>query len=84
MTDTLKPECAAVLAEISSYLDGELDSAACHTIEQHCEGCPDCAGVVRGLRETIGLCRGVALVQVPDAVRARARAAIRAVISERN
>ena len=69
--------CRDVLANISGYLDGELDTTACDAIEQHCISCPNCASVVEGLRETVGLCRHAATVPLPDAVRRRALARVR-------
>jgi anti-sigma factor RsiW len=76
MTDAVKPECAAVLGGISAYLDGELESTACDAIERHCQTCASCAEVVQGLRETIGLCRGVAVAPIPETVRQKAQASI--------
>ena len=77
MNDNVNPECAAMLAGISAYLDGDLDAAACQAIEHHCLGCSRCAALVVGLRQTIGLCREAGAVPLPDAVRQRARASIR-------
>ena len=70
-------DCKAILVNISSYLDGELDSTACDAIEQHCQGCPTCAALVSGLRDTIGLCREAASIPLPEAVRQRARDGVR-------
>lgn len=80
MTTDAVLDCAAVLATISAYLDGELDAARCDDIEQHCASCPECAEVVRGLRGTIGLCRGVAVAALPDEVRRKAQDSIRALM----
>lgn len=83
MSDTaIAPDCAAVLGTISAYLDGELDAAQCDVIERHCQTCEHCAGVVAGLRETIGLCRQAAGTPVPESVRQRARASIQALLRE--
>jgi len=71
------PDCKAILANISAYMDGELDSTACDAVERHCEGCLTCAALVNGLRETVGLCRQAASVPLPAAVRQRARDAVR-------
>jgi anti-sigma factor RsiW len=68
--------CKEILANISGYLDGELDATACHAIEQHCQGCASCATLVNGLRETVGLCRQAASTPLPDAVRQRARESV--------
>ena len=61
--------CQEVLANISGYLDGELDTTACDAIERHCLECASCAGLVNGLRETVGLCRQAATIplQTPSA-----------------
>jgi len=69
--------CKEVLANISGYLDGELDTTACDAIERHCLECASCAALVNGLRETVGLCRQAATVPLPDAVRQRARDSVR-------
>jgi len=69
--------CREVLSNISGYLDGELDTTACAAIERHCLRCPTCAELVKGLRETVGLCRQAATVPLPDAVRRRAIESVR-------
>jgi anti-sigma factor RsiW len=66
-----------MLANISAYLDGDLEATPCEAIEQHCQGCASCAALVRGLRETVGLCRAAAFIPLPDAVRQRARDSVR-------
>ena len=76
MTDTLT-SCRDILANISGYLDGELDATACDAIERHAQGCPRCAALVDGLRETVGLCRQAGSVPLPDDVRQRARERVR-------
>ncbi len=77
MTGALRPDCASILAEISAYLDGELDVMRCRQIEAHCATCPDCDALVKGLQKTIGLCQEVAAEPIPPAVRERARQSIR-------
>jgi anti-sigma factor RsiW len=73
-------ECAEVLGGISAYLDGELESTACDAIERHCQTCPSCAALVQGLRDTIGLCRGAAVLPIPDSVRQKAQDRISALL----
>jgi anti-sigma factor RsiW len=80
MTEPVDRACVAVLGRISAYLDGELEAADCDAIERHCQTCTSCAIVVQGLRETIGLCRGVAAVPIPTPVRRKAQASIRALL----
>lgn len=77
MTPTPHPECAAILSEISAYLDGELAATRCSEIEAHCATCPECAELVQGLQKTIGLCQGVAAEPIPAHVRERAQQSIR-------
>ena len=74
---TSSDTCKEILANISNYLDGELDATACDAIEQHCVGCPSCAALVNGLRQTVGLCRQAGTAPLPDAVRERARESVR-------
>jgi anti-sigma factor RsiW len=69
--------CKEVLANISGYLDGELDAAACDAIERHCRECADCATLVDSLRQTVGLCRQAGQTPLPDAVRQRALERVR-------
>lgn len=70
-------DCQTILANISAYLDGELETTACDAIEQHCQGCSSCSDLVNGLRETVGLCREAASAPLPEAVRQRARDSVR-------
>jgi anti-sigma factor RsiW len=74
-------DCRTILADISVYLDGELEATSCDAIERHCRQCASCAALVSGLRETIGLCREAASVPLPDAVRQRARDSVDALLN---
>lgn len=76
--------CHAVLANISGYLDGELETTACEEIERHCRECPECATLVEGLRQTLGLCRQAATTPLPDAVRQRALERVRQLLRSRD
>jgi len=81
MTESAGATCSDILAGISAYLDGDLGATACDAIEQHCQGCAQCATLVSGLRETIGLCRQAASTPMPEDVRQRARASVQRVLS---
>jgi anti-sigma factor RsiW len=83
MTEPLSPECRRLLASVLAYLDGDLDPATCESIERHCQHCERCAGVIAGLRETVGLCRQAGLAPMPDAVRTRAREGVRRLLDDR-
>ena len=76
MTEPNSVDCSTVLGGISAYLDGELDSTECDVIEQHCQGCSSCASVVKGLRDTIGLCRGAGVAPIPESVLQRAKSRV--------
>jgi anti-sigma factor RsiW len=82
MTESSKTDCQTILAGISAYLDGELETTACDAIERHCEQCPRCAALVTGLRDTVGLCRQAASVPLPESVRQRARASVRRLLDD--
>ena len=82
MSEPATGECAAILENISAFLDGELDATACSAIEAHCAHCPRCAPVVDGLRRTVGLCREAAEAPLPEPVRARARAAVKRLLDQ--
>lgn len=69
--------CQTILANISGYLDGELEATACDRIEQHCRDCASCAALVAGLRDTVGLCRDAGSRELPENVRRRAQASVR-------
>lgn len=52
-----RPECEALLAEISEYVDGAAEPEVCAEIERHLTECPDCTVVVHTLRKTVVLYR---------------------------
>jgi anti-sigma factor RsiW len=82
MTESTNPECRDILAGISAYLDGDLEVSACDAIERHCQYCGNCATLVKGLRETVGLCRQAASVPIPEFVRQRARDSVRRLLEQ--
>jgi len=74
---TKSTACTEILQGISSYLDGDLDQAACEAIETHCADCARCAALVNELRETVALCRRTASVPLPESVRRQALESVR-------
>ncbi|MDT5019808.1 MAG: hypothetical protein QOC88_1402 [Mycobacterium sp.] len=73
----VKPECAEVLAEVWTLLDGECSPETRDKLRKHLEDCPPCFQVY-GLEERIkGListkCSGE---RAPDSLRARLRVEI--------
>lgn len=73
MTQKVHVTCDTLLAQISSYLDGELPESTCAAIEQHAASCPECGQVINDFRTTTGLCRTAATAPLPDDVRRLAR-----------
>jgi hypothetical protein len=80
---TRSPECVALLERVSEYLDQELDEATCRAIDEHCHDCAGCAGLIAGLRDTIGLCRTTGLRPLPPSVRDKARSQIDILLGRR-
>ena len=49
--------CKQMFAELSDYLDEELDDSLCVELEKHMEGCEPCKAFLSSLEETIRTCR---------------------------
>jgi RNA polymerase sigma-70 factor, ECF subfamily len=49
--------CKAMFAELSSYLDDELDDSLCTELEKHMSGCEPCKVFLASLEKTIEQCR---------------------------
>ena len=58
--------CKQMFAELSDYLDAELDDSLCAEMEKHIEGCEPCKAFLASLEETIRTCR-TAPNEPPDA-----------------
>jgi RNA polymerase sigma-70 factor (ECF subfamily) len=52
-----KRNCKQMFAELSDYLDEELDDSLCAELEKHMEGCEPCKAFLASLEETIRACR---------------------------
>ena len=52
-----KRNCKQMFAELSNYLDEELDDSLCAEMEKHIEGCEPCKAFLASLEETIRACR---------------------------
>jgi anti-sigma factor (TIGR02949 family) len=64
-------ECREMLAELSAFMDGELEERLCAEIEAHMRDCPECRVMVDTLRKTVVLYRTQGQVEVPTGVRSR-------------
>jgi RNA polymerase sigma-70 factor (ECF subfamily) len=49
--------CKKLFAELSGYLDEELDDSLCDEIEEHLEGCAPCQVFLASLERTVKQCR---------------------------
>lgn len=49
--------CKAMFAELSDYVDGQLDDSLCDELERHLEGCEPCHAFLASLEATIQGCR---------------------------
>src|SRR5215469_10589647 len=56
--EKLRPaRCKAMFAELSNYLDAQLDDSLCEELERHMNGCGPCQAFVATLEATIEQCR---------------------------
>jgi RNA polymerase sigma-70 factor, ECF subfamily len=69
--------CPELTEELANYAAGDIDQATCAQIEAHLASCPRCAGACETLQRTVSLCRRIPGDEVPAAVRAAVRAALR-------
>ncbi len=58
--------CRELKAQLSDYIDGDLDEGLCAEIERHLAGCDNCRIVVDTLKKTILLYREYGAVTVPQ------------------
>ena len=68
--------CKKVILELTSYLDGALDSGMRIELEQHLARCTDCRVVVDTPRKTIQIFCGSEPVPLPQDVRQRLHTAL--------
>jgi RNA polymerase sigma-70 factor, ECF subfamily len=57
--------CKEMFAELSSYLDDELDDSLCEELEKHMDGCEPCKAFLSSLEKSIQQCR-LATNESPD------------------
>ncbi len=49
--------CKEMFAELSNYLDDELDDSLCEELEKHMDGCEPCKAFLSSLEKSIQVCR---------------------------
>ena len=63
--------CRHLKAQLSEFVDGELDDAVCQEIQRHLASCDNCRVMVDTLRKTIVLYRDEPVQAVPHDVHER-------------
>jgi hypothetical protein len=61
------PRCKAMFAELSNYLDEQVDDSLCEELEKHLDGCDPCKAFLASLQSTIENCHRLPAA-VPDRV----------------
>jgi len=56
-TQPRERRCKEMFAELSSYLDDELDDSLCEELEKHMDGCEPCKAFLTSLEKSIEQCR---------------------------
>jgi anti-sigma factor RsiW len=62
-----------MFAELSNYLDDELDDSLCQELEKHMEGCEPCKAFLSSLENSIQQCRATPNESPDPRVAARLR-----------
>jgi RNA polymerase sigma-70 factor (ECF subfamily) len=75
--------CPDVLTMFSQHLEDEISADLCADMERHLETCGRCRGACDSLKRTLALCRTSGpSAEVPSAVRASVKMALRAFLAE--
>jgi RNA polymerase sigma-70 factor, ECF subfamily len=73
--------CPDVLRLFSEHLEGEISSALCAELESHVAACPACRAQCDTLQRTLVACKNAPAPEVPAAVQASVRAALRKAVT---
>lgn len=76
--------CPDIVAAWSSKLEGDLSQGDCATMEKHLATCPHCTAACDALKRALLACRRAGDEDVPPAVQARVKAAMRALVDGAN
>ena len=71
-------KCAALYRRLTEHADGVLDAGDCAEVEQHLKECAPCGELRRDLEDLARLCRESRRPRMPDDVRRRIDALLRA------
>ena len=73
--------CRALVERLSRFIDDDLTAADRRAVLAHLRRCPCCDDFVDSLRRTVRLCQDSRRTRLPAAVRARARARVRELLT---
>ena len=71
-------KCDDLYARLTDHADGVLDAGDCAAVEQHLRECESCGALRRDLEDLARLCRESRRPRLPDEVRRRIEALLRA------
>ena len=60
------PECVALFAKLSEYLDGELDPTDCAGVEDHMADCGRCREFLESLRRAVAHVASMEAPELPE------------------
>ena len=60
------PECLALFAQLSDYMDGELDAAGCAAIDEHMADCAPCQKFLESLRRAVAHVKSMDAPSLPE------------------
>ncbi len=60
------PECVALFAKLSEYLDGELEPAACADVDGHLADCERCREFLESLRRAVAHVASTDAPELPE------------------
>jgi anti-sigma factor RsiW len=60
------PECVALFAKLSEYLDGELDPGACANVRDHMTDCGRCRDFLESLRRAVAHVASMDAPELPE------------------
>ena len=77
LDDGIASACPEFAQRFAAYESGEIDQAACASIEDHLKACARCTAAYEALQGAASLCRQIPGGEVPAPIRAAVRAALR-------
>jgi anti-sigma factor RsiW len=60
------PECVALFAKLSEYMDGELEPAVCAEVEDHMADCDRCREFLESLRRAVAHVASMDAPELPE------------------